>query len=339
MLASFSRPCLPLVCIPVWCWAFLKANMRIYSWPWRDFWREGWGWRTMSGLIKRITFPSKDPGGWLLPVAMRQASNSLREKTKQMDWVESRELSISFCTDSSPSIKVTSSGFTSLFLHTSLSPFALFHEAHLCSDTTCIQLPLSFPLSPPSYIFFLQSTHLISFELTPSPSPASTCVLLRYSIPSLLWQDAPLHLFALQDKTVVGQRCQISDFEHLENVNAINTFQVDIDNTYLEIRAISSPEPDIRRMNDTCQAFTRIANKKAQHFLSGDDSEDISWPDAKSEFDSTVSSVSSAQTANSRASSKASRHSSILSLKAKQAAAEVVATQEVIKITSPKKSY
>lgn len=119
-----------------------------------------------------------------------------------------------------------------------------------------------------------------------------------------------------------------------EIVNAINTFQVDIDNTYLEIRTISSPEPDIRRMNDTCQAFTRIANKKAQHFLSGDDSEDISWPDAKSVFDSTVSSVSSAQTANSRASSKASRHSSILSLKAKQAAAEVVATQEVIKITN-----
>lgn len=30
-----------------------------------------------------------------------------------------------------------------------------------------------------------------------------------------------------------------------EAVNAINTIQVDIDNTYLEIRAISSPEPDI----------------------------------------------------------------------------------------------
>ncbi len=119
-----------------------------------------------------------------------------------------------------------------------------------------------------------------------------------------------------------------------EIVNAINTIQVDMDNTYLKIRAISSPEPDIRRMNDTCQAFTRIANTNVQHFRSGDDSEIIRWPDAKSVFDSTVSSVSSAQTAKSRVSSKVSRHSSILSLNAKQAAAEVVATQEVIKITN-----
>lgn len=115
-------------------------------------------------------------------------------------------------------------------------------------------------------------------------------------------------------------------------VNAINTIQADIDNTYLEIRAISSPEPDIRRMNDTCQAFTSIANKKTQHFCSGEDSEDISWPDAKSVFDSTVSSVSSAQTSKSKTSSKVSRHSSILSIDAKQAAAEDAATQEVIKI-------
>ncbi|KAG1929293.1 hypothetical protein F2P79_023066 [Pimephales promelas] len=119
-----------------------------------------------------------------------------------------------------------------------------------------------------------------------------------------------------------------------EIINAINTIQVDMDNTYLKIRAISSPEPDIRRMNDTCQAFTRIANTNVQHFRSGDDSEFISWPDAKSVFDSTVSSVSSVQTAKSKASSKVSRHSSILSLNAKQAAAEVVATQEVIKITN-----
>lgn len=87
-------------------------------------------------------------------------------------------------------------------------------------------------------------------------------------------------------------------------------------------------------MNDTCQAFTRIANTNVQHFRSGDDSKNISWPDAKSVFDSTVSSASSAQTAKSKASSKVSRHSSILSLNAKQAAAEVVATQEVIKITN-----
>lgn len=117
-----------------------------------------------------------------------------------------------------------------------------------------------------------------------------------------------------------------------EVVNIINTIQADIDNTYLEIRAIASPDPDIRRMNDTCQAFTRIANKKAECFCTGNDAEDISWPDAKSVFDSSVSSISSTQTRNSKTPSKASRYSSILSLSAKQAAAEVAATQEVIKI-------
>ncbi len=119
-----------------------------------------------------------------------------------------------------------------------------------------------------------------------------------------------------------------------EIANAINTIQADVDKTYLEIRAITSPEPDIRRMNDTCQAFTKIANIKVQSFRSGDDPEDISWPDAKSVFDTTVSSISLAQTTKSGASSKASKHSSILSLNAKQAEAEVAATQEVIKITN-----
>lgn len=85
-------------------------------------------------------------------------------------------------------------------------------------------------------------------------------------------------------------------------------------------------------MNDTCQAFTKIAIKKAEHFHSDNVSEDIAWPDAKSVFDSTVSSVSSTQTSESKTSSKASRQSSILLLSAKQAAAKVAATQEVIKI-------
>ncbi|XP_077360981.1 uncharacterized protein LOC144006149 [Festucalex cinctus] len=117
-----------------------------------------------------------------------------------------------------------------------------------------------------------------------------------------------------------------------EIINSINSIQVDIDHTYLEIRANSSPEPYIRKMNDTCQAFTKIANLKAQHFINGVDSQDIAWPDSKSVFDSTVSSISSLKTTKSKASSKASTHSSVLSLNAKQAEAEVMATQEVLKI-------
>ena len=116
-----------------------------------------------------------------------------------------------------------------------------------------------------------------------------------------------------------------------EIVNTIKTIQVDIDNTYLKIRDISSPEPDIRRMNDTCQALTRIATENARHFLSGDDLDLISWPSAESVFDSTESSVS-AKSRTSKTSSKGSNQSSNLSLNAKLAAAEVAATQEVIKI-------
>lgn len=108
-------------------------------------------------------------------------------------------------------------------------------------------------------------------------------------------------------------------------ISAINIIQVDIDDTYLKIRDISSPEPYIWRMNDTCHALTGIANKKA-------DSEVIPWPDNESVFDNTGSSVSSVKTSESKTSSKVSKQSSNLSLHVKQAAAEVAATQEVIKI-------
>lgn len=115
-------------------------------------------------------------------------------------------------------------------------------------------------------------------------------------------------------------------------VNIINALQRDIDSTCLEIRAIKSPESEIQRMNDTCLAFTTIANKKAEQFRLGNPAEDISWPDARSVFDISVSSICSSQTSKSETSSKPSKHSSILSLSAKQAAAEVAATTEVIKI-------
>ncbi|XP_057677992.1 uncharacterized protein LOC130907200 [Corythoichthys intestinalis] len=116
-----------------------------------------------------------------------------------------------------------------------------------------------------------------------------------------------------------------------EVINEINAIQVDIDETYLQIRDIAIPEPDIRRINDTCQALTKTANLNAQQYRSGDD-KDILWPDSKSVFDSTVSSIYSATTSKSKTSSKSSSHSSILSLNVKQAEAEVVATQEVLKI-------
>lgn len=96
--------------------------MRLTAEPGGTFEEDSSG-RAVSGLIKRITFPCEDPGGWLLPVAMQQVPKPCKDKTKQMDRAESRELSISsqteallllFCTDSPPSIKVTLSGFISL---------------------------------------------------------------------------------------------------------------------------------------------------------------------------------------------------------------------------------
>lgn len=74
-----------------------------------------------------------------------------------------------------------------------------------------------------SYVF-LKSSHFISFELPPSPLHSSTSALLRYSIRSQLWQA--MYLFALRDETVVGRRCQISGYEHLEDVNVIDANQI-----------------------------------------------------------------------------------------------------------------
>lgn len=39
-----------------------------------------------------------------------------------------------------------------------------------------------------------------------------------------------------------------------EIVNSINSTWDSLDSIYLEISAISSPEPDVRRMNDTCRS-------------------------------------------------------------------------------------
>lgn len=191
---------------------------------------EDW-WRTMSGLIKRITFPSEVPGGWLLPEDMRQVPNPV--KTRPNRW-----------TGQSLGNSVP---FLKLKLICSLSAqITSFHQGYLCLfhffilvNITLLLLPVSWDsfifgitrLHPaPSVYFcllsdvFLKSSHFISFELPPSPSHSSTSALLRYSILSQLWQA--MYLFALQDETVVEQRCQIFGYEHLEDVNVINANQI-----------------------------------------------------------------------------------------------------------------
>lgn len=64
--------------------------------------------------------------------------------------------------------------------------------------------------------------------------------LLTYSIPSQRWHDVALHLFALQHETVVRQRRQISNYEHLENVNVINTNQIPSNGHWQELRALKA---------------------------------------------------------------------------------------------------
>ena len=110
--------------------------------------------------------------------------------------------------------------------------------------------------------------------------------------------------------------------------STINSIQDQIDETYLKIRDIATPEPEIRRINDTCNALTVTANKRAQQYLSGnEDSEVVPWPEAESVFDNTVSSASSLKpSCKSNTSSSLSRYNKL------QAAAEVAATQEVLKI-------
>lgn len=216
---------------PCMIFSLVKGQREAYSKAWRDFWRREHWWRTVSGLIKRITFPSEDPGGWLLPAAMRQVPNPVKTRPNRWtgqspgNWVPSPKLKL-IC---SSSAQITS------FFQGYLLWFHFFILAHIFLFFLSVSwgsfiFRITHLHPAPSVYFcllsyvFLKSSHFISFELTPSPSHASTPVLLRYSIPSQLWQA--LHLFALQDETVVGQRCQISGYEHLEDVNVINANQI-----------------------------------------------------------------------------------------------------------------
>lgn len=124
---------------------------------------------------------------------------------------------------------------------------------------------------------------------------------------------------------IKGLKRSIKDHEATdlieEVMSAINASQGDADSIYLQMMAISTPEPEIWKMNDTCHALTKIANLNAQHYFGMKD-EDIHWPDHKSIFDS-VSTVTSANTCKSNTSSRYNKQ---------QAAAEVAASQEVLKI-------
>lgn len=116
-----------------------------------------------------------------------------------------------------------------------------------------------------------------------------------------------------------------------EIVTAVNAHQADVNAIYERIRAISVPDLEIRRKNDSCYAISKTAKEKAQCFITAaGNPEDIPWPEADSVFDPTESSIVSVH---SFPASKLSSRASLKSAqKRQQAAAEVAATQEVIKI-------
>ena len=171
------------------------------------FWRPGGGLATSCGHVARAK-PCKD-------------------KTKQMDTTELRELSISSETGAvlrllSVCCQVTLSGFTSLFLYKYLFCFSSWlNEVHLFSASLiCLHRPLFAPLLLLSISFF---NTLTSFRLIPLQVHL-ICLLM------LCWDTAFPHnsdkTQPLQEETVVGQRCQMTDYEHLEEVNEINANQI-----------------------------------------------------------------------------------------------------------------
>lgn len=192
----------------------------------KDFWGEGRSWRTVWGLIKRITFPNEDPGGWLLPEAMQQASNPIKTRP---NWpVQAIEYFLP--NTPAPLLQRLTSFCQGCFLW-----FYFFILAHVCVlfPSVIFRITHLHPACPVSHV--ASSSALFIFKAHTS-FPLSRLqvhlvrppvfLLLRYRIPSQLWQDVALHLLALRDETVVGQRCQISDYEHLEDVNVINANQI-----------------------------------------------------------------------------------------------------------------
>ncbi|XP_054868580.1 uncharacterized protein LOC129349422 [Amphiprion ocellaris] len=124
------------------------------------------------------------------------------------------------------------------------------------------------------------------------------------------------------------------DFDLIpETVSVINTMMSDVCAIYDAIRKIESPDIEIRRKCDVCWAISETARAKAKCLLEENgDPNSILWPDSESVFESSTSSASSRITYKSKSVSKRSQHSSITLRQKQEAAAEVAATEEVIKI-------
>lgn len=137
ILSWFRRMGSPSVLVPAWLLS--KASMRPAAQP-----QGRLGWKTVSGLIIGSYFLLKTQGaGSFLQQCDKHQSH--RDKTKQMDRAEARELStlsqkrsssVPLLHEITQSIKVTFSGFTSLTPCIFVPCVALFHGAHLFSTAS-----------------------------------------------------------------------------------------------------------------------------------------------------------------------------------------------------------
>lgn len=137
ILSWFRRMGSPSVLVPAWLLS--KASMRLAAQP-----QGRLGWKTVSGLIIGSYFLLKTQGaGSFLQQCDKHQSH--RDKTKQMDRAEARELStlsqkrsssVPLLHEITQSIKVTFSGFTSLTPCIFVPCVALFHGAHLFSTAS-----------------------------------------------------------------------------------------------------------------------------------------------------------------------------------------------------------
>ncbi|XP_057694568.1 uncharacterized protein LOC130917316 isoform X2 [Corythoichthys intestinalis] len=119
-----------------------------------------------------------------------------------------------------------------------------------------------------------------------------------------------------------------------EAVSAISAIRTEICEIYDKFRSRDEiPDFEIRRKCDMCWSITEAARAKAQCLLEEKgDPDSIAWPDSESVFEGSSSSVSSILTHKSKSMSGMSQQSSVVSLQQRQAAAEVAASEEVIKI-------
>ncbi|KAL3989127.1 hypothetical protein ACER0C_013445 [Sarotherodon galilaeus] len=115
----------------------------------------------------------------------------------------------------------------------------------------------------------------------------------------------------------------------------------DVKHAYEDLRKCASPDSEIRRRVDTCDAVSKIILDNATTYLQNKENEDVQtkdlvWPESSSVFSSSASQGKSkgSQRSLSSASSSSirSRKSSLSSIKRQEAVAELAATQAALKV-------